>query len=66
MRRALGSATALSGLVLATGLAAGSAFAQSGELELRRVLLSTGGVGYFEYEAVVSGDQELTLQVRLD
>ncbi|WP_035694010.1 DUF4139 domain-containing protein [Azospirillum halopraeferens] len=35
-------------------------------LDLRRVLLSTGGVGYFEYEATVSGDATLTLDVRRD
>lgn len=33
---------------------------------LRRVMLSTGGVGYFEYEARVFGTQELTLPVRMD
>lgn len=33
---------------------------------LRRVMLSTGGVGYFEYEAQVSGDQQLSLPVRMD
>lgn len=37
-----------------------------GTLALKRVLLSTGGVGYFEHEARVSGDAELTLEVRLD
>jgi len=31
------------------------------ELELRRVMLSAGGVGYFEYEARVSGDATLEL-----
>lgn len=35
-------------------------------LDLKRVLLSTGGVGYFEYEAEVEGDAELPLEVRLD
>lgn len=34
-------------------------------LPLRRVLLSTGGVGYFEHEAMVDGDVELPLTVRL-
>jgi hypothetical protein len=33
---------------------------------LRRVMLSTGGVGYFEYEARVSGNAELVLPVRMD
>ena len=33
---------------------------------LRRVMLSTGGVGYFEYEAQVLGDTQLSLPVRMD
>lgn len=33
---------------------------------LKRVMLSTGGVGYFEYEAEVSGTAELLLPVRMD
>ncbi len=37
-----------------------------GPLVLRRVMLSTGGVGYFEYEARVTGSVELPLPVRLD
>ncbi|HUE45713.1 MAG TPA: DUF4139 domain-containing protein [Aestuariivirgaceae bacterium] len=36
------------------------------ELALKRVMLSTGGVGYFEYEATVNGDATLSLPVRLD
>jgi hypothetical protein len=40
--------------------------AQAADLTLKRVMLSTGGVGYFEYEAVVAGDGELTLEVRRD
>src|SRR4051812_22921181 len=36
------------------------------ELALRRALLSSGGVGYFEYEAKVQGDADLPLDVRLD
>ncbi len=40
--------------------------AESDTLLLRRVVLSTGGVGYFEYEARVRGDAELRLEVRLD
>jgi hypothetical protein len=36
------------------------------ELELKRVMLSAGGVGYFEYEAQVEGDATLPLSVRLD
>lgn len=38
----------------------------AGELALRRVLLSSGGVGYFEYEADVEGDANLPLEVRVD
>ncbi len=35
-------------------------------LSLRRVLLSSGGVGYFEYEAEVHGNADLPLTVPLD
>ncbi len=40
--------------------------AVAAELALKRVMLSTGGVGYFEYEAQVEGDAVLKLEVRLD
>ena len=40
--------------------------AATDDLALKRVLLSTGGVGYFEYEAAVEGDAVLSLPVRLD
>ena len=44
-----------------------SAFGQADDdLTLRRAMLSTGGVGYFEYEARVDGDTALSLEVRLD
>ena len=33
---------------------------------LKRVMLSTGGVGYFEYEADVTGTAELLMPVRMD
>jgi hypothetical protein len=36
------------------------------ELALKRVVLSTGGVGYFEYEAAVEGNTALTLDIPLD
>ncbi|CAK0762184.1 DUF4139 domain-containing protein [Azospirillaceae bacterium] len=52
-------------IITASLVAAGSA-AAADELALRRVMLSTGGVGYFEYEAKVSGDAALNLEVRLD
>ena len=44
-------------------LIAGSASADN--LRLERVLLSSGGVGYFEFRAVVDGDAELLLSVPL-
>ena len=63
MRRFLGAATALSGVLALSG----AALAQgTDDLELRRVLLSTGGVGYFEYEVTLSGNAALSLEVRLD
>jgi len=40
------------------------AFAQ--DLSLKRVMLSSGGLGYFEYEAAVEGDANLKLTVSLD
>src|SRR5437588_9792697 len=40
--------------------------ADAADLVLKRVVLSTGGVGYFEYEAAVEGDATLTLDVPLD
>ena len=40
--------------------------AASGDLRLERVMLSTGGVGYFEYAAEIEGDAELALKVSLD
>jgi hypothetical protein len=53
-------------LTLVASLIALPASAQTAPLELKRVLLSTGGVGYFELEATVDGDAELALPVRLD
>src|SRR6266478_1798332 len=40
--------------------------ARSADLSLQRVVLSSGGVGYFEYEAEVDGDETLSLEVPLD
>ena len=40
--------------------------ADAADLVLQRVVLSTGGVGYFEYEAAVEGDATLLLDVPLD
>lgn len=50
-------------------LAGGHAGAQApgdDAFELRRVMLSTGGVGYFEYETRVAGETELSFRVRRD
>ena len=51
------------GLLLGMGIAVP---AKAAELTLKRVLLSSGGVGYFEYETMVDGDATLTLDVALD
>ncbi len=40
--------------------------AQADDLALKRVMLSTGGVGYFEYAAEVDGPAALGLDVKLD
>src|SRR6267154_6334116 len=40
--------------------------ANAAELSLQRIMLSSGGVGYFEYEAVVDGNATLSLDVPLD
>lgn len=40
--------------------------AEAADLALKRVVLSTGGVGYFEYEAAVDGNATLSLDVPLD
>jgi hypothetical protein len=49
------------GLLLLLGAPADAA-----DLALKRVMLSSGGVGYFEYEATVDGDAALTLDVPLN
>jgi hypothetical protein len=56
---------AVLGAAALMGLCPRAALADEG-LSLRRVLLSSGGVGYFEYEARVQGDAALPLEVRLD
>ncbi|MEE8516140.1 MAG: DUF4139 domain-containing protein [Alphaproteobacteria bacterium] len=43
-----------------------SAPAANHQLPLKRIMLFTGGVGYFEHVAVVDGNAELDLVVRLD
>jgi len=55
--------------VILAALAATSALsttALADNLELKRVMLSSGGVGYFEYEADVNGWETIELPVRLD
>lgn len=48
------------------GLLALPAFASAQDLALKRVMLSSGGLGYFEYEASVDGESRLKLTVPLD
>jgi hypothetical protein len=54
------------GLFAGLLLLAVAASAEAAEPVLKRVALSTGGVGYFEYEAAVEGDATLSLDVPLD
>ena len=44
----------------------GSAAAATAAFELKRVILSTGGVGYFEHEMIVEGNAQVPLTVRFD
>jgi Domain of unknown function (DUF4139) len=48
------------------GFLALPALASAQDLALKRVMLSSGGLGYFEYEAAVEGDARLKLTVPLD
>ena len=52
--------------VLITALGACPMLAQAQDLALKRVMLSSGGLGYFEYEAAIDGDATLKLTVGLD
>jgi hypothetical protein len=54
----------LAGVAAVALLAAGAA--QAADLALKRVLLSTGGVGLYEYEADVEGDATVELTAPLD
>ena len=40
--------------------------ANAADLSLQRVMLSSGGVGYFEYESTVDGNATLNLNVPID
>jgi hypothetical protein len=51
-------------LLMASTMLTGTA--QAAELVLKRAVLGTGGVGYFEYAAEVTGKDTLTLRARLD
>jgi len=53
-------------VVALVGLIAFPTFAFAQELALKRVMLSSGGLGYFEYEATVEGNATLKLTVSLD
>ena len=53
-------------IILALVAAAAPTRAAPGELTLERVMLSSGGVGYFEYGAEIEGNADLALRVRLD
>jgi len=59
---------ALRRFAVAAVLAAAPVVAEAADdgLELKRVVLSTGGVAYMEYEATVDGDASLTFDVGLD
>ncbi len=54
------------GLILAAATFTMPAAVAAQDLALKRVMLSAGGVGYFEYEAQVDGDATLPLSIRLD
>ena len=53
-------------VVALVGLITFPTFAFAQELALKRVMLSSGGLGYFEYEASVEGNATLKLTVSLD
>jgi hypothetical protein len=52
-------------IVALLGLFAFPTLALAQDLALKRVMLSSGGLGYFEYEATVDGDATLRLTVSL-
>ncbi len=55
----------LMNVVALVGFLAFPTFAFAQDLSLKRVMLSSGGLGYFEYEANVDGDATLKLTVSL-
>lgn len=68
--RIVSAAAAALVLTIAAGLAAcgpsSSASLPTTLPQLRRVMISTGGVGYFEYQTEVRGDAQIALPVRMD
>ena len=52
-------------VIALAGLLAFPTLAAAQELALKRVMLSSGGLGYFEYEATIEGDATLKLTVGL-
>lgn len=52
--------------IAVAGIAAQAPAAGAAELALKRVMLSSAGMGYFEYSATVDGNEELSLDVPLD
>src|SRR5258708_37004798 len=52
--------------VVFAALGACPMLAQAQDLVLKRVMLSSGGLGYFEYEATIEGDTTLKLTVSLE
>ena len=59
--------TAFGGLILAGLIVANPSLATGQDsLALKRLTLSSGGVGYFEYETTIDGNTEISLPVRLD
>ncbi len=65
MRRTVPMLVSLS-ILLFFGWGTSSAPAANHQLILKRIMLFTGGVGYFEHVAVIDGNAELDLVVRLD
>ena len=53
-------------IVALLGLSSLPSFAAAQDLTLKRVMLSSAGLGYFEYEAMVENDVTLKLTVPLD
>lgn len=66
MKRGSWKAALVPAALVAAAVTAAAPASADPELALRRVLLSSGGVGYFELEATVHHDAELPLAVPFD